>query len=77
MYNAFDETKEINKFKQVVIPSRRELFELYGRSASLKPEYSIGASDEVTPPTRSNNTIDQLHEVQEMLNKVDSSASKK
>lgn len=71
MYNAFEKTKEINKFKLVVIPSRRELFERFGRSTSAKPQYSIGASDEVVPPTRSNNTIDQLHEVQNMLNDID------
>lgn len=71
MYNAFDKTKEINKFKLVVIPSRRELFERFGRSASANPQYSVGASEEAIPLTRSNNTIDQLHEVQNMLNNID------
>lgn len=67
MYIALESTKEINSFKDVVIPRPRELYARYGARESTSGIYlSDGEIGEVVPLAEGS-VISQLTRAQDML----------
>lgn len=68
MINSCQDTKRINSFQYVAIPSPRDVFNMYGERLSSRGEYSTDSAIQTFPvPVNSSSVIDGLINAQRML----------